>query len=103
MLEVQGWGLAWGFYLRPHNKCLSGHEAANLSRLKKNVLCRETKSNNNGKDGWSTVAENREDAVLSAWSSSIKMMYACTGGTSRWEIRGNIHGQTVSPALGCHQ
>jgi hypothetical protein len=31
-LEVQGRGSAWGIYLRHHNTCLSGHEAANLSR-----------------------------------------------------------------------
>jgi hypothetical protein len=38
-LEVQDQGLDWGIYLKGHNECLSGHEAANLSRLKKNALC----------------------------------------------------------------
>jgi hypothetical protein len=59
-LEVQGRGLTWGIYLRHHNKCLSDHEADNLSRLRKNALCRgRQKSSNNAKDGWSTVAEKK--------------------------------------------
>jgi hypothetical protein len=37
------------------------YEGANLSRfLKKNMLCRETKSNNNVKDGWSTMSEKKQ-------------------------------------------